>query len=924
MNEAPTPKPVAPMAPPPAPLPPRNPARDGAPPPPKPLAPVVAPPVPAPKVQPAPAVPQVVPAKPEVDEPEVDEPEVDEPEIGDTGIALSVLPPTSTAATSPMGGVGADDNRTPLPEETVLGEYTITRKLGQGGFGITYLARHTEKGTVVVIKEHMPSGLAVREPDSTYVTSASPEAEENFHHTMVEFMEEMTVLQGLEHPGIVPILSSFEANGTAYYVMPYVEGKSLEISVKPTLDQESRQRQARTIRQQLSSLLDTLEYMEQHQVIHRDIKPENIVITTDGRLILLDFGSARQLRPGKVFTNIFTPDFCAPEQALASDDITMSARLGPWTDIYSLGATFHYLITRMLPPRADMRGHAELDPYKPLATRQELCRLYGAVFLQAIDRAMEINPRNRWQTAAEWRQSTLTGLMPSSPRAMQRAKIIMAASAVVVGILGGVSFWAIRERNQAVQMYNLSLQFSEGILYDFNEELSDVPEATKLQAQLVTQLKNYLDGVDKLSLASDEKLQRALSSAWRNLGYIYLEQGDLEAATEALLRATGLQEELVERYPENQSYRYNLARIWLYRAEVARRRNLTPTATRFVGQAMESLTALCEQTPGNPDYKIALGKAMEVTASLARTGGDRELYKKSTCEHLALYQSLSGTYPRNTAVQTGLGYAWLYSGQLSMDEGNYKEAMESLEKGKKIFAQLSESNPYRLSFKKGLASVYLAMGVLRSRMGEQENSRRNSFDNDALSDYEHQLDLARELADLDPDNAEYTYMQCRTMSLMVDILLRTKRSKQAEAYSNTILQKVEVLLATAPDNADYAVIKAGALRGLAMAHGKEDYKEGQATEEMEESRDIMEHLISQAPGNLAMWYLYIDVLSESAKLAAARGDVQNARSWLESAIRSAEKFSDGGTQPDLIEARLNELRKLLSEIKKKKGNGSGK
>ena len=257
---------------------------------------------------------------------------------------------TPPAESDPTGQTTETNPRAPLPPGTTVGDYTIISKLGQGGFGITYRAQHTVLGSIVVVKEHMPSGLAMRVPGSTFVSSVSPETDARFKATMAEFMEEVVILMGLEHPGIVPIISGFEANGTAYYVMPYVEGNSMELSPQPTLDKEKQAIEARKLKQQLRYLLYTLEYLEQHGIVHRDIKPENIVINPEGRPILLDFGSARQLQESKVYTNIYTPDFCAPEQSTARTDAQMSAALGPQTDIYALGATFYYLITRLLPP----------------------------------------------------------------------------------------------------------------------------------------------------------------------------------------------------------------------------------------------------------------------------------------------------------------------------------------------------------------------------------------------------------------------------------------------------------------------------------------------------------------------------------------------------------------------------------------------
>ncbi len=830
---------------------------------------------------------------------------------------------TSGSATTSSAGEEKDP-RVPLSEGSVLGEYTVTKRLGQGGFGITYLARHSREGSIVVIKEHMPKGLAIREPDSSYVISTSPETEELLRATMDEFASEVLVLRGLEHPGIVPILASFEKNGTAYYVMPYLQGKPLEPEDHPSLDNASRRREARTIRQQLFFMLDTLDYMEQHNIVHRDIKPENIMrLDEDGRLILLDFGSARQPHSGKVFTNIYTPEFCAPEQATAANDSDMSAKLGMWTDIYSLGATFHYLITRLMPPRAEMRGYAEQDPYKPLASRSDLVRIYGSAFLQSIDRAMELRPRDRWQTAAAWRDSISQGIVPPPPRQLRRMRWIMALSVSAMAILGGISLWALMERNQAVQIYNQSLHFTENFLFDFNEELSDVPGATVLQGQLVTQLKNYLDGMEQLSVGSDEKVRRALASAWRNLGYVYTERGDLEASTKALLRATELQAALVEDFPDNLRYRYDMARTWLYRAEVARRRSMNGEASALVSQAMMTLRELCAKSPGNSDYSCMLGRAMELTAALAALAGNEELRKNAITEMLALYRSLVAKYPQNSDARMGLAYALQSSGSLAMTGEDYAASENSLEESRQIFSALVNSNPYRLSFKKGLASTYYAIGSLRTAFGaslKNEGERKRS-DALALGNYTRYLGLVQELIDLDPGNAEYPFLQCKTMALMLDILLRNDHDNRAMAYSRAILDRTKQLLETAPDNADYAMLKAKALQGLAVAHSRSDRYQAQAADEFSEARGVLEKLLEQSPDNRAMQLMYADLLAESAEYAG-RGSSAS-RIWLQRALLILRKLIQENPGNKSLPGKLKKMQELLGGLTGESNGASG-
>ena len=145
-------------------------------------------------------------------------------------------PPPSPAVTSPLAAPKppvisqpppvtparpkeeTNNSRLPLPPGAIVGEYTIISKLGKGGFGITYRAQNNNDGSTVVIKEHIPEGMATRMPDGYSVMSSSPEKEAEFRTTMAEFMEEVSILMGLEHPGIVPILTAFEANTGASYL----------------------------------------------------------------------------------------------------------------------------------------------------------------------------------------------------------------------------------------------------------------------------------------------------------------------------------------------------------------------------------------------------------------------------------------------------------------------------------------------------------------------------------------------------------------------------------------------------------------------------------------------------------------------------------------------------------------------------------
>ena len=807
------------------------------------------------------------------------------------------------------------DSRLPLPVGTKVGNYTITAKIGVGGFGIVYAATNTQDGTPVAIKEHMPEGLALREPNGTYVVHSSPETEERFKATVGEFLEEVTVLMGISHPGIVPILTAFQENGTAYYVMPFQKGTPLSVPEQSTLDATRQAQEARHIKRLLLSLLSTMDYLRMHQIVHRDIKPDNILVTEEGAPVLLDFGSARQLQPGKVFTNVFTPDFSAPEQSHAETDAEMSASLGPWTDLYSLGVCFYYLITHLFPPRSDLRLLSSVDPYTPLAGRADLEMLYGSSFLRAIDRSLELKISDRWQSAAAWRIAIGEGMMPTPPKKVRRMRSATIFSAMGLVVFAGISLWALRERTLAMRAFDHSMRFTERLLYDFNQELTDIPGSTRLQHILGDHLNTYLNSMERPPGVTDEKFQRSLAASWRNFGTVCMQQGQLDAADTAYQHAVDFLRQLQVNHPEMSSYPYDLACVLLSRVEVARSRNQIEQVKLYLNEALSILSRLCERSPRNPDFRCTMGQAIGEQALLAQASGEPELYKKSLETMLKLYRDVHEAFPDHDKSQEGLGYALQYNAKMAMDQEDFDQAAAMLDEARQIFFNLASKHPYRLSFKKGLSLTYYALGNLYCRLSASaEGEESKQYDEQALEAFRKHNELVNYLETQDENKTEYPYMLCRTLSTMVDILLRNGQPNLAESYCNTISRKTEQLLKTAPDNVDYALLAADAWRGLAMAHSGTAHHAKEAADEFKRYRGIVAKLLKQTPGITTLQFRYTDALYESAHHAMLYGQAVQAREWLVRAQDLLEKLVQ--TDPDhaAYTARLEQVKELLAKL----------
>ncbi len=825
--------------------------------------------------------------------------------------ARSRLHSASVSATSGMGaGNAAQDARTPLPPGTRVGKYSITEKIGIGGFGVVYVATNVEDGTTVAIKEHMPEGLAAREINGTYVVHSSPEKEERFKATVDEFLQEVSVLMGISHPGIVPILNAFEANGTAYYVMPFMKGTPMSVPEQASLSFDQQSQQARHNRRLLLSMLSILDYLRQHRIVHRDIKPDNILVTDEGSTILLDFGSARQLQPGKVFTNVFTPDFAAPEQTNSSTDEEMSAQLGPWTDLYALGACFYFLITRLFPPRSDLRMVAATDPYTPLAGRADLEALYGAAFLRAIDRALELKVQDRWQNAAAWRIAIGEGVVPTEPEKKRRFRFSLYISMVVLAILIGISSWALWERREAIRAYDNSAHFTERLLNDFNQEITDIPASTHLQGILSDHLNAYLNNMGKPPGGRDENLTRSLAASWRNLGALRLQQGMLKDADSDLSNAEGYFRQLYKRHRDTVSYRYDLACVLLNRVEVARSRNQTDKVRQLLSESTRILRELSAKAPYNPEFRCALGQALGEQALLARIEGNNGAYKAALDEMLSLYRDLLTSYPDHVKARYGLGYALLYQARFATEQKEVHEADKMLGEAKQIFSALATEHPYRLSFKKGLSLTLYALANLYCRIGDSSPpEERKRYDELALEAFHKHNNLVSYLETQDEKQTEYPFMLCRALSSMVDILLRNEQPNLAESYCRTIMRKVELLRRTAPDNMDYAELEAFAWRGLAKAHSRSAYFAEKAATEYTHYRRLAEQLLHASPSNTAMQVLYADSLVSSAEqLLSSGGDQKQAGQWLKRAEELYEKLMQTEKNQTQYAEKLKELR----------------
>ncbi len=318
--------------------------------------------------------------------------------------------PVTSAATSmpttaaPSVTTGGPNHSLTLEPGTRLGEFEVTKTIGEGGFGIVYLAWDHSLDRKVALKEYMPTSLAYR-AGPTDIKPRSERHQETFEAGLKSFINEAKLLAQFDHPSLLKVYRFWDANGTAYMVMPFLEGGTVRDTVRamPTPPGET------WILGLLAPLFDALDMLHASQIYHRDIAPDNVLLMADtGRPLLLDFGAARRVIGDmtQALTAILKPGYAPVEQYADMPGL----KQGPWTDVYALAAVVHWIIMGKTPPPSV--GRLFDDPYVPLA--QSAAGRYSDAFLRAIDHGLAVMPEKRTTSIEAMRQELFGSGLPTS------------------------------------------------------------------------------------------------------------------------------------------------------------------------------------------------------------------------------------------------------------------------------------------------------------------------------------------------------------------------------------------------------------------------------------------------------------------------------------------------------------------------------
>lgn len=332
-------------------------------------------------------------------------------------------------------------NKTSLSNGTILGKrYTITEFIGEGGFGITYRAFYVETHKEVAIKEFFCRNYMSRNTDlGNSVDLISPSDRARLDKDLQKFLQEARILSELsEIPGIVHIIDYFNENGTAYIVMDLVQGMSLEELLK-----RGKLFTEKELLSRFLPLIKSLSSVHEKGLIHRDIKPQNLIISENGDLTLIDFGTAVPYHDEKSHSVYFSEDYAPPEQYMRK------GKIGPYTDIYALCAVMYYCITGIIPENSIQRMVQD-ELKKP----SKLGIQFPDGFENILMKGLEIDSHLRWQNMDDLYKA-LYSLLPKYSN--NNFKIIYLIIGFVI-VFSMVSTWYIRSHFKDYRIHKQELR----------------------------------------------------------------------------------------------------------------------------------------------------------------------------------------------------------------------------------------------------------------------------------------------------------------------------------------------------------------------------------------------------------------------------------------------------------------------------------
>jgi eukaryotic-like serine/threonine-protein kinase len=780
------------------------------------------------------------------------------------------------------GDMLADQDPLIQPGE-LIGPYRVVREIGRGGIGAVYLAERADEQyqkqvAIKLIKRGMDTDSVLR-----------------------HFRNERQILASFDHPNIARLFDGGTAtNGLPYFVMEYVEGLPIDTYCRT---------QALSITERLTLFREVcaaVAYAHRHAVIHRDIKPSNILVTSDGRPKLLDFGIAKILQPGSgvelsvtaTGLRLMTPEYASPEQVRGQPVTTA-------TDSYSLGVVLYHLLTgrgpyriRTRTPEEVSRAIAEQEPQKPstaVAKRDPNLKSLRGDLDNIMLMALRKEPGRRYQSVEQFSEDIRRHLeaLPVQARKdtlgyraakfVRRNKAATAAAALVfVTLLGGIiaTTWeahrarlqeafAVAEKTVAERRFNDVRKLAHSVLFDYHDAIKDLPGATRVRERLVKDAVAYLDSLAR-EASGDPALQHELASAYERVGDVRglaysASLGDRAGAMDSYLKALRIREAVVKANPHDSHGRQELAEN---HKKIGWQLLDTGEASRGMEHLRKAATLYAELTtekPEDAELRDQLAHTYDRLGIALENSGDWKSALDQLRQGLVLREKLVADQPANPEYRRRLSVTDQSISRALYLSGDIAGALDVTHKAQGLQETLVAEDPTNASYRRNLAVSYEYDGGYRGELGDKSGS---------LDGFRKAMAVNEELVAADPANAQACSDLARLSAAVADLLAETANDSQALVHYRKSVQMYEKTSAKAPEDLHQRFWLAISQAGV----GKMQARLGQKTSALEECRKTISLLgeIAEEPTSAELRSLKAQAYGELGELYAALGTSKEA------------------------------------------------
>jgi len=691
-----------------------------------------------------------------------------------------------------------------------IGPYRIVREIGAGGMGTVYLAGRVDEFRQQVALKLMRPGL-----DSRMVVS--------------RFRHERQILASLDHPHIARLLDGGATEDRRpYFVMEYVEGVPID---------QWCERRGLGVRERLAlfcKVCSAVEYAHRNLVVHRDIKPGNILVGEDGAPKLLDFGIAklmggetapaaveRTMAVTEAGMRLMTPEYASPEQARGLPVTTA-------TDVYSLGVVLYELLTGKMPYDFHTSSAAErekticeTEPPLPSVAQSDARsarRLAGDLDNITL-KALEKDPQRRYPSVEQLSEDIrrhLEGLpVTARPQTLvyragkfvrRNRTAVAAAALLVLSLAGGLvaTAWQAHvagiQRARAERRFNDVRHLAETFLFQFHDQIKDLPGSTPARHLLVQQALQYLRSLTQ-EARGDASLERELAEAYLKVGDVqgnpYVSDlGDTAGAVSSYQQALGIAQDLVRRDPKDTQARLYLARAHRSLGEVLPVRSDVAGAVPHYREAIRQLEAVGAASSHDLALRFELASCYEMLgdvlghsglANLGDSKGARQAYEQG----LSVDQALLREQPQNPRLRRGVAIFQMKIADVDIDSGDVAGCLRGYREAAPAFESLSAADPLNAPARRTVGMIHRKLAEAYAAAGQTEA---------ALAEHTRVIEGSHKVMLADPANAQARMDYAVALKGRGDLESRLDRAQAALADYRQALDLLHPLLIAEPDN----------------------------------------------------------------------------------------------------------------------------